>query len=98
MIEVIIFAWIFAIVIVAYACIKTMKMRKIINIFIPYAGDIILSFIVNVAETAYFGWNMEATCRAEEIWDVACTFGYIFAFVLLTIDIHDSILNMKEKQ
>lgn len=74
-------------------------MRKIINIFIPYGTEIlILSFIVNVLSTAYYGWTLKATCRAEEIWDVACAFGYIFAFVLLTIDIHDSIVSMKENK
>ena len=72
-------------------------MRKIINTFTPYGVEIlILSFIVNVLETAYYGWTMKATYRGEEIWDVACTFGYIFGFVLLTIDIHDSIVYMKE--
>ena len=69
-------------------------MRKIINTFTPYGVEIlILSFIVNVLETAYYGWTMKATCRAEEIWDVACAFGYIFGFILLTIDIHEQIKN-----
>ena len=56
-------------------------MRKIINIFTPYGVEILmLSFVINVLETAYFGWTMQATCRAEEIWDVGCAFGYLFGW------------------
>tara|TARA_R100001244_G_scaffold131537_2_gene104884 strand:+ start:805 stop:1035 length:231 start_codon:yes stop_codon:yes gene_type:complete len=71
-------------------------MRKIINTFTPYGVEILVfAFIVNVLETAYFGWTMEATSRAEEICDVTCAFAYILGFILIIIGTYTNGKNKK---
>jgi hypothetical protein len=44
-------------------------MKKLIKV-----GSLIFigAIILNILETAYFGWNQTAMSRQEECWDVIC--------------------------
>jgi uncharacterized membrane protein YidH (DUF202 family) len=44
-------------------------MKKLIKV-----GSLIFigAIILNILETAYFGWNQTAMSRQEECWDVVC--------------------------
>lgn len=61
-------------------------MKRYLETLSKEGGTILIySLIFNVLETAYFGWNMEAMSRQEEICDVISTFGFLTGFVLCWI-------------
>ena len=64
----------------------------------PYAGDIlIVTFLINVITTGYYGWTMEASTKAEEYWDVFCSFGYLLGICLFFQSYWNVLLDIQEE-
>lgn len=62
---------------------------------------IIASLVFNVTETAYFGFNMKAMSRAEEVCDVICSLLFNVGFGILivwAISKHSITVSVKEKE
>ena len=61
-------------------------MRQIIDYLIPHTWRILIgAWVLNLITTGYYGWNMTAQSRGEEIWDVTCSFMFMLAVVLFII-------------
>ena len=57
-------------------------MKKLIKV-----GSLIFigAIILNILETAYFGWNQTAMSRQEECWDVICQIFANLGFGLMIV-------------
>ena len=63
-------------------------MKTWINDLAKEGGTILwCSAIFNILETAYFGWNMTAMSRQEEICDIVSVFGFTLGLVLCCIHV-----------
>jgi heme/copper-type cytochrome/quinol oxidase subunit 4 len=58
---------------------------------------IVLAVILNVLETAYFGFNMHAMSKNEERWDVYCKLLYNIGISLVIVTLLYKVYTHKEK-